>query len=113
MDWEMEITKILAVVVGDPQAGVFHTIEYEGKLWLVPYWIEGPAPDTLSPLRIICLDGLPMQPHDTQKGPRDYSQILTQPLDKDTLEGGTAQGLVVRERPEMIRVLRSTVIPEG
>jgi hypothetical protein len=107
----MEITKTLAMVVGDEQAGVFDTIEYEGKLWLVPYWIDEPDSDTLSPLRLICLDGLPMQPPNTQKGPRDYSQVLTQSLDKDTLAGGTAQGIVVRERPEMISVLRSAVFP--
>lgn len=102
----MAITRTLAIVVGELQPRVFDTIEHEGKLWLVPAWTRSPIPGTLRPLRIICLDGLPMQPPDTRKGPRDYDRVLTQPLDKDTLEGGTSQGLVVVEKPDMIRPLR-------
>jgi len=108
----MTITKTLAIVVGESQPRVFDTVEYEGKLWLVPSWIRSPIPGTSQPLRIMCLDGRPMQPADTRQGPREYDRVLAPPLDKDTLEGGIAQGLVVIERPDMIRNLYSTLIPE-
>jgi len=31
------------------------TIEYEGKLWIVPEWLAGPTKGTEMPARIICL----------------------------------------------------------
>jgi len=35
------------------------TIEYEGKLWLVPKWLESPTEGWRQPAHIICLTTLP------------------------------------------------------
>jgi len=108
----MTITKTLALVVGESQPRVFDTVEYEGKLWLVPAWISSPIPGTAKPLRIICLDGLPMQPPYIGQGYPDHDRVLVPPLGKGTLEGETIQGPVVVEKPDMIRNLYYTRIQE-
>lgn len=78
------------------------TVEYQGKLWLVPEWIEGPSPGTEQPARLIGLPtGLPL----SKPGPEykaDY--LLPIPLSKATLAGrAEAQGYTVIERPDLIR----------
>jgi len=35
------------------------TIEWQGKFWLVPEWIENHSTGKMRPVRIICLDSLP------------------------------------------------------
>jgi hypothetical protein len=37
------------------------TIEFNGKFWLVPKWLDNLEEGTRTPLRIICLDYLPHQ----------------------------------------------------
>jgi hypothetical protein len=75
-------------------------IEFEGKLWLVPEWLEGPTEGTRRPTRIICLTGLPMQ----TAGPK-YPMIdwfLSVPLHSDILGGRkVSQNPLVIERPEI------------
>lgn len=99
----MTITKTLAIVAGEKDPRV--------KLWIVPDWIEGIIPGTVSPLRIICLTGLPTCSPYVGQGYPEHDRVLTIPLGKDTLEGGTIQGIAVLEKPDMIRLLYSTVIP--
>ncbi len=81
------------------------TIEYEGKLWLVPEWLAGPIQGTERPARIIGLHGLVTEkahpPYD-----KDVDMILLIPLSKDTLAGGTAQGLVVIQAPNIVLSLK-------
>jgi hypothetical protein len=84
----------------DGSAHSVETVEYEGKLWIVPRWIEGPIPGTIAPERIICVDGL------VQKtGPHlraDY--FLPSPLSRDILEGRRiSQDHAVIERPDIVR----------
>jgi hypothetical protein len=98
------MSKIFRTLVQQSDDGALYsvdTIEFEGKLWLVPEWLKGPAEGTETPARIICLYGLP-----TEKAHAPYQdaadQVLLIPLSKETLAGGTKQGLHVIERPWII-----------
>src|ERR1700730_6943792 len=97
----MKILKTLVMREDDGALIAADTIEYEGKLWIVTEWLEGPTKGTEWPARIICLDGLPLG----RPGPQyqmDYA--LQTPLSKAVLEGrAVAQGLVVIDRPDIIR----------
>jgi hypothetical protein len=76
------------------------TIEWQGKLWLVPEWLAGPEPRTERPARIIGLHGLMLQ---KAHPPYQADYMLGTPLSKDTLAGGTAQGLDVIQAPDIVR----------
>src|SRR6476660_1293076 len=39
-------------------------IKYDGKLWLVPQWLDEPGSGTTKPRRIIRIDSLPHEPID-------------------------------------------------
>jgi hypothetical protein len=54
----MKILKTLIQRVDDGELLAADTIEYEGKLWIVPEWLAGPTKGTEMPARIICLDNL-------------------------------------------------------
>jgi|SRR5271166_4034709 len=55
--------KILKTGLGADEGGIFEcdTIEYEGKVWLVPQWLDLPAKGVRKPRRIIRMDSLPHQ----------------------------------------------------
>jgi hypothetical protein len=59
----MKILKTL-ITFTDANLGIIlkcDTIEFEGKYWLVPEWLENATTGKMQPLRIICLDLLPHQ----------------------------------------------------
>jgi hypothetical protein len=97
----VNILKTVILQHDDGSIFLCDTIEWQGKLWLVPEWLAGPEPRTERPARIIGLHGLVLQ----KPGPNyqaDY--MLTLPLSKDTLAGrSTYQGLDVREEPDIVR----------
>jgi hypothetical protein len=96
--------KILKTVVMCADTGTLFaadTIEYDGKLWIVTAWLQGPTKGTECPARIICLDGLPLKPAGTQYQ-ADY--VLERPLSKAFLEGRVIeQGIVALDRPDVMR----------
>jgi hypothetical protein len=96
----MNIFKIVILVLDDRSFVLGDAIMYQDKLWLVPEWRVEPATETERPTRIIELHGLPVQKAGNQYQ-ADLELLI--PLTKDTLAGGTAQGLVVIEAPEIIR----------
>jgi hypothetical protein len=96
----MNIFKIVILVLDDRSFVLGDAIVYQDKLWLVPEWSVEPATKTERPTRIIGLHGLPVQKAGNQYQ-ADLELLI--PLTKDTLAGGTAQGLVVIEAPEIIR----------
>src|ERR1700751_777486 len=70
------------------------TIEYRGKLWLVPDWNREPDKGIERPARLIGLHGLPLQ----ERGPDrrgDYG--LSIPVSKATLAGAKGRGFDVIE----------------
>ena len=84
-----------ALFIGD-------AIEHEGKLWLVPEWLEGPTKGTECPTRIVCLDGMPL----SKPGPQYQDRanwFLSTPLHTEILKGRrVSQNPLVIERPDII-----------
>ena len=71
----MNILKTM-MAISDSGVGKIYkvdTIEYQGKHWVVPEWIENKAEGWSSPVRIILLDVLPHQK--SPGGPGDF--VLT------------------------------------
>lgn len=84
--------------------GIFScdTIEYKGKLWLVPEWLDGePKKGYSKPVRIICMSSLEQSDSFEEN---DY--VLKDPIPKAVLDGHVPQGLenkyVVKENPPII-----------
>jgi hypothetical protein len=97
----MNIFKTLVALEGDGYVYTLDTIEYKGKMWLVPEWIEPIAKQWTSPLRIICLDVLP---HQKSSSP-DHDFVLNNPIPKCILAGQVplekVKQYVVIERPDV------------
>jgi hypothetical protein len=78
------IRKTIILREDDGELLLGETIEYEGKLWIVPAWLPGPTQGTERPVRIICVDGLLSEPPEQYQGKADF--YLSTPLSKETLE---------------------------
>jgi len=98
----MTTLKTVVAIQGGNSLFLSDTIEYEGKLWLVPEWLESPTEGYKIPARIICLSNLTFQ----KLGgtfPADYS--LSVPVPKAVFDGTHQQpstlGYVVVERPDI------------
>jgi hypothetical protein len=104
--------KIYKTMVLQAEGGLLcacDTIEYQGKLWLVPGWLAGPTPETERPAMLIGLPtGLPL----SKPGPEyDADFLLPTPLSKATLAGhAEAQGYTVIKEPDLIRPVDKTVL---
>jgi hypothetical protein len=96
----VKITKTLIQIAEEGVILACDTVEHRGKLWLVPHWFVGPVEGSEQPMRIIYVHGLPMQKLDQEHQTVADRQLLI-PLSRATLEGSTAQGLVVIEGPEI------------
>lgn len=59
------------------------TIEYQGKMWLVPEWLDNPLAGLRKPTRIILLDVLPHQ--QSPGGPTDF--VLNAGIPKSVFDG--------------------------
>jgi len=72
-------TKILKtfVILGS-EIHITDTIEHEGKLWLVPIWLDTPDGKWTMPARIIRLDTLA---HQKMSGQADF--VLSGPMPKE------------------------------
>jgi hypothetical protein len=79
--------KILKTGVGSDTGTIYKcdTIEHEGKLWLVPQWLDVPAKGVRKPRRLIRMDSLPHQPMTNPAYGLDY--ILNDGIPKAVLEG--------------------------
>ena len=79
------------------------TIEHEGKMWLVPSWLDNPVAGHRIPERLILLDVLPHQK--TPDGPADF--VLSPGIPKSVFDGEVlpqpGDGFVVIEVPEDIQ----------
>lgn len=80
------IDKIYTAMVGNDTDGKLHkvdVIEHEGKLWLVPHWLEAPSIQESSPARIIRFDN---RPHQRALGSNFGDYILNGPIPRVLLE---------------------------
>ena len=79
--------KVLKVGVGSGGGAIQEcdAIKYDGKLWLVPQWLDEPGSGTTKPRRIIRIDSLPHEPMTNPAFGLDF--ILNGPLPKAVLDG--------------------------
>jgi hypothetical protein len=79
--------KVLKVGVGSGGGAIQEcdAIKYDGKLWLVPQWLDEPGRGTTKPRRMIRIDSLPHQPMTNPAFGLDF--ILNGPLPKAVLDG--------------------------
>ena len=88
----------------DTQGNIYtcDTIEYEGRMWLVPHWLESPSERMRMPVRIVLLDVLP---HQKTPGSPFGDFVLNQGISKAVFEGRVLptpeSGLVVVESPKI------------
>jgi hypothetical protein len=75
------IFKTWITVIDDEMAqhAVADTIVYEGKLWLVPEWIDNRVAGWTMPARIIALDGLP---YESLPAPHECDYLLHEGIPK-------------------------------
>jgi hypothetical protein len=77
------------------------TIKHEGKMWLVPTWLENPTEGYKIPERIVCLDTL--QHQRTPEAQEDF--CINVPIPRTVLYGPApslpAHGYVVKFRPDV------------
>lgn len=77
--------KIYTAMVGnDVDGGIYSVdvIKHDGKLWLVPHWLEVPSKKVSMPARMIRFDN---QPHQQTSGSWTGDYILNGPVPKDLL----------------------------
>jgi hypothetical protein len=95
----MKIQK--ATVVIDSSIYKADVIEFEGRYWLVPEWLDMPAQGVSMPRRIISLEAIP---HQHTPGV-DPEFVVNVPVPRAVFEGrAQSQGerqFVVRELPEI------------
>lgn len=53
MTAEAHIIKVVTPFSDSGEIGICDAIEHQGSLWLVPHWIDTPATDTRTPVRIV------------------------------------------------------------
>jgi hypothetical protein len=79
-----------AMVAVDDGVYKIDAIDYEGKLWLVPHWLDMPAQGVTMPNRIIRFDILPHAK--SQGGSWDF--LLHSPIPKELIANETPQAPV-------------------
>jgi hypothetical protein len=97
--------KIFKTIVSDGQSILpVDTIEHEGKLWLVPLWIEDQDTKEKWPARRIQMDILA---HKKLGPPQPWDFHLLDPIPKGVLDGTVpskeAHGFVVVDSPAIRR----------
>ncbi len=100
-----KIFKTGLIISGDPESRgklfKMDTIEYEGKMWLVPEWIDMRTEGYSMPVRIVCLDTLRHQPSQT----KSLDFLLNDPIPKAVLDGQippqSEADYLVLERPDI------------
>lgn len=93
----MSVLKCL-VGLGDGMVVTCDGIAHEGKLWLVPRWLEHPTQPIAMPERIIRFDNLHYQKASPDEG-LDYENILL-PIPESALLGAMPPGIEYVDRPQ-------------
>ncbi len=83
----MKVLKGTVCISDDPELGTtickIDAIEYDGKIWLVPEWLDKLGEGWSMPVRIICLDTL--QHQRIASGNPDF--VVNNPIPKSVLDG--------------------------
>lgn len=97
----LKIYKTMLFFSDDTQGNIYKvdTIEYKGKFWLVPEWIDMPQEGLTMPARIILLDILN---HQNTIGSAIGDFVLSDGIPKAVFDGKQSGGqYVVIERPDI------------
>jgi hypothetical protein len=99
--------KILKAMVGSDDGKIYEcdVIEFEGKTWLVPHWIDAPSQGVTSPGRLILLDTIPHKRTEGWMGIVVHNPVPKALLDRETPREPIS-GFEVRELPDL-RILIS------
>lgn len=98
-----KIYSIIVKFTDDGSLAQCAAIRHEGKLWLVPEWIDDPDAPLMRPERIVCIDGLPLKQGGTL-GSRKFDWILRPEIPKALLTGpipATPGPVVVIAKPDL------------
>jgi hypothetical protein len=96
----MVVRKIMVMQKEDGTVVRCHTIEHQGKIWLIPAWRPGPEKGTRCPARMISLEGLSLEEARPQL---QVDHVLLTPLSRDILDGNRAsRNPLVIERPDIV-----------
>jgi hypothetical protein len=92
------IMKVLKCLISfsDGYVGRCFGLQYEGKLWLVPSWLQLPSEPSARPERIIRFDTFPHQALDGHEF--DYENILL-PISEAALRGELPPEIECRYHP--------------
>ena len=100
----MRIFKALVHMIDDGSLGECDVIEYQGRKWLVPSWIESPSEGLTMPKRIIPLDSFAHQEM-APGNPYGVDLVLNAPLPRELFDEEIPQELATRvgavERPDI------------
>ena len=96
----MSVLKCM-VGLGDGMIVTCDGIDHDGKLWLVPRWLEHPTEPIAMPERIIRFDCFPHQAD--QAGALDYQNIQL-PIPESALLGLMPQGIEFVDHPQNLSV---------
>lgn len=77
-------------------------IRHDGKLWLVPEWIDDPDAPVMRPERIVCIEGLPLKPGG-RLGSRAFDWILQPEIPKALLTGSLPEAAEASPLPVVAR----------
>lgn len=98
-----DIVKIFKTAVPtDGMIVTMDTIEYEGKFWLVPQWLDDKIQILSRPARLIRLDSLPH----VKGGPPPHDFVLTDYIPKSVLDGTASQQIKdkyeILDQPQLV-----------
>jgi hypothetical protein len=103
----MDLLRALVAFEGEPALFGMDAIEYQGKAWLVPEWIQQQGSEYAMPARIIQIDNLQHQRIPKDSG-APYQFSLSAPIPKAVCEGrdpkSAERGYIVVERPLGIQI---------
>lgn len=82
----MKVFKTILATSGEMPRKTYRvdTIEYQGKMWIVPEWLETPRQGWKRPARLILLDVIP---HQRTLGSPFGDFVLTSPIPRGVYDG--------------------------
>jgi hypothetical protein len=105
----MKILKALVSVM-DVGFSKCDAVEFDGKLWLVPRWLDFPAQGLTEPARLVRFDTLLHQA--TPNSPQEVDYVLDQPIPGELFEIRTPKqpilGFEFLELPEVSFPLKAS-----
>jgi hypothetical protein len=106
------IFKVLVIDVENGTIAKCDGIEHEGKLWLVPHWLEVPAQGVTKPARIIRFDSIPHQRTPNSRQGVEY--VINYPIPKELFGSQTPRqaipGFEFQELPEITLPLKDRTL---